>query len=119
MKKINPQDTSKYYSDLDIFRLLLDSKFEEFNCLLIAQSFQINMTDLNDISNITDNLLKLEELKNTILLKISINTEPIDEVKNEIVSVEEEVIIEPKPKVKKIVKKVKKPLVIVEEDNEV
>jgi type I restriction-modification system DNA methylase subunit len=73
MKKINPQDTSKYYSDLDIFRLLLDSKFEEFNCLLIAQSFQINMTDLNDISNITDNLLKLEELKNTILSKISIN----------------------------------------------
>jgi type I restriction-modification system DNA methylase subunit len=119
MKKINPQDTSKYYSDLDIFRLLLDSKFEEFNCLLIAQSFQINVTELNDISNITDNLLKLEELKNTILSKICVNTEPIDEVQNEIVSVEEEVIIEPKPKVKKIVKKVKKPLVIVEEDNEV
>jgi len=50
---------------------------------------------------------------------ISVNTELIDEVQNEIVSVEEEVIIEPKPKVKKIVKKVKKPLVIVEEDNEV
>jgi type I restriction enzyme S subunit len=50
----------------------------------------------------------------------SVNTEPepIDEVQNEIVSVEE-VIIEPKPKVKKIVKKVKKPLVIVEEDIEV
>ena len=42
----------------------------------------------------------------------SVNTEPIDELQNEIVSVEEEVIIEPKPKVKKIVKKVKKPLVI-------
>jgi CO dehydrogenase/acetyl-CoA synthase epsilon subunit len=49
----------------------------------------------------------------------SVNNEPIDEVQNEIVSVEEEVIIEPKPKVKKIVKKVKNPLVIVEEDNEV
>jgi hypothetical protein len=50
----------------------------------------------------------------------SVNTEPIDEVQNEIVSVEEEeVIIEPKPKVKKIVKKVKKNLVIVEKDNEV
>jgi len=96
MKKINPQDTSKYYSNLDIFRLLLDSKFEEFNCLLIAQSFQINITNLNDISNITDYLLKLEELKNTILSKISINTEPIDEVQNEIVSIEEEVIIESK-----------------------
>ena len=49
----------------------------------------------------------------------SVNIEPIDEVQNEIVSIEEEVIIEPKPKVKKIVKKVKKHLVIVEEDNEV
>ena len=74
----------------------------------------------------------------------SVNTEPIDEVQNEIVSVEEviikptpeikkivkkvkqsiviveeEDIIEPNPKIKKIVKKVKKPIVIVEEDNEV
>ena len=51
----------------------------------------------------------------------SVNTEPIDdEVQNEIVSVEEEVIIEPKPKTKIIIKKkVKKSLVIVEEDNEV
>ena len=50
----------------------------------------------------------------------SVNAEPIDEVQNEIVSVEEEVIIEPKPKTKIIIKKkVKKPLVIVEEDNEV
>ena len=51
----------------------------------------------------------------------SVNTEPIDdEVQNEIVSVEEEVIIEPKPKTKIIIKKkVKKPLVIVEEDIEV
>ena len=49
---------------------------------------------------------------------ISVNIEPIDEVQNEIVSVEEEVIIEPKPKVKKI-KKTKKTLVIVEEVNDV
>ena len=72
-KKINPQDTSKYYNNLNIFKLLLDSKFKEFNCLLIAQSFQINITDLNDIYNITSNLLNLEDLKNTILSKISIN----------------------------------------------
>ena len=44
----------------------------------------------------------------------SVNTEPIDEVQNEIVSVEE-VIIEPKTKVKKV----KKLFVIVEEDNKV
>lgn len=52
----------------------------------------------------------------------SVNIQPIDEVKNEIVSVEEEVVIEPKPKVKKNVKKSKKEkkiIVIVEEDNEV
>jgi hypothetical protein len=48
----------------------------------------------------------------------SVNTEPIDEVQNEIVSVEEEVIIEPKPKIKKV-KKVKKSFVIVEENNKV
>ena len=48
------------------------------------------------------------------------SSEPIDELQNEIVSVEEEVVIEPKPKTEIIIKKkVKKPLVIVEEDNEV
>ena len=41
----------------------------------------------------------------------SVNTEPINKVQNEIVSVEEEVIIEPKSKVKKIVKKVKNILI--------
>jgi len=50
----------------------------------------------------------------------SVNTEPIDEVQNEIVSVEEEVLIELNPKTKIIIKKkVKKSLVIVEEENEV
>jgi type I restriction enzyme S subunit len=67
------------------------------------------------ITGIVKALVQTEEQSDTI----SVNTEPIDEVQNEIVSVEEKVIIEPKPKVKKIVKKVKKPLVIVEEDNEV
>jgi type I restriction enzyme S subunit len=48
------------------------------------------------------------------------SSEPIDELQNEIVSVEEEVVIEPKPKTEIIIKKkVKKPLVIVEEYNEV
>jgi hypothetical protein len=54
-----------------------------------------------------------------MVVKAIIDIEPIDELQNEIVSLEEEFIIEPKPKVKKIVKKVKKPLVIVEEDIEV
>lgn len=111
-KKIKVENTADYYGDLDIFRLLLDNKFDEFNCLIIVQIFQINITNLTDITNIKDNLLNLEELKNTILSKISINTEPIDEGQNDIALVEKEVIIKSKPKVKKIVKKVKKPLVI-------
>ena len=67
------------------------------------------------IRSIVKSQLQKEEQSDTS----SVNTEPIDEVQNEIVFVEEEVIIEPKPKVIKIVKKVKKPLVIVEEFNEV
>ena len=67
------------------------------------------------ITGIVKSQVQTEEQSDTS----SVNTEHIDEVQNEIVSIEEEVIIEPKPKVKKIVKKVKKPLVIVEEDIEV
>lgn len=63
------------------------------------------------ITGIVKAQVQIEEQSDTS----SVNTEPIDEVQNEIVSIEEEIIIEPKPKVKKIVKKVKKPLVIVEE----
>jgi type I restriction enzyme S subunit len=48
-----------------------------------------------------------------------VNIEPINKIQTEMVYIEEEVIIKSKPKVKKIVKKIKKPLVIVEEDNEV
>lgn len=68
------------------------------------------------ITGIVKTQVQTEEQSDTS----SVNTEPIDEVQNEIVSVEEEVIIEPKPKTKIIIKKkVKKPLVILEEDNEV
>jgi type I restriction enzyme M protein len=70
------------------------------------------------ITGIVKAQLQTEEESDTS----SVNTESIDEVKNEIVSVEEEVVIEPKPKVKKNVKKSKKEkkiIVIVEEDNEV
>ena len=51
-----------------------------------------------------------------MVVKSIIDNEHIDEVQNEIVSVEKKVIIKPKLKVKKIVKKSKKTLV---EDNEV
>ena len=68
------------------------------------------------ITGIVKAQLQTEEQSDTS----SVNIEPIDELQNEIVSVEEEVIIEPNPKTKIIIKKkVKKPLIIVEEDNEV
>jgi restriction endonuclease S subunit len=48
----------------------------------------------------------------------SVNTEPIDEVQDEISYIEEEIVIEPKPKTKIIIKKkVKKPLLILEDED--
>ena len=68
------------------------------------------------ITGIVKAQVQTEEQTDTI----SVNTEPIDEVQNEIVSVEEEAIIEPKPKTKIIIKKkVKKPLVEEEKELEV
>jgi len=61
------------------------------------------------ITGIVKSQVQVEEHDETS----SVNTEPIDEVQNEIESVEE-VVIEQKPKVKRFVKKVKGPLVIVE-----
>lgn len=83
-----------------------------------------NIEELNDENTklqekIKENINKTKQIMKGIVKTIINDTEPIDEVQNEIVSVEEEVIIEHKPKVKKIVKKVKNPLVIVEEDIEV
>jgi len=115
------QNTINYYETQDIFKLLLLENFTQYNYLLIAETFNIKIIQLNDVLDIGEELLQLKKIKSNIETKISIKLldKPIDEVQNEIVSVEEEVIIEPKPKVKKIVKKVKKPLVIVEEDIEV
>ena len=91
----------------------------EYNDILIKQiekEIENNKKQAQQfITGIVQAQVQIEEQSDTS----SVNTEPIDEVQNEIVSVEEEIIIEPKPKVKKIVKKVKKPLVIVEEDIEV
>ena len=55
------------------------------------------------ITGIVKSQVQTEEQSETS----SVNDEPIDEVQNEIALVDKEVIIEPKPKVKKIVKKVK------------
>jgi restriction endonuclease S subunit len=82
-----------------------------------------NIEELNDENTklqekIKENINKTRQIMKGIVKTIINDTEPIDEVQNEIVSIEE-VIIEPKPNVKKIVKKIKKSLVIVQEDIEV
>jgi hypothetical protein len=93
--------------------------------LIIAQLFNIKINDIDEIQDINEDLNNLYKIKQNLLIKLNSKfidetIKPIDEIQNEIVSVEEEVIIEPKPKTKIIIKKkVKKPLVIVEEDNEV
>jgi type I restriction-modification system DNA methylase subunit len=122
--KVNILDTSKYYSHINIFNLLLNQEFQTYNSLIIAQLFNIKINDINEIQDINEDLNNLYKIKQNLLIKLNSKSiddtiKPIDEVQNEIVSVEEELIIEPKSKVKNIVKKIKKPLIIVEEDNEV
>ena len=93
----------------------------------IVEYCEYNDTLIKQLEKEIENNKKQAQQFITGIVKAQVQTEeqddtsyePIDEVQNEIVSVEEEVIIEPKPKVKKIVKKVTKPLIIVEEDNEV
>ena len=82
-----------------------------------------NIEELNDENTklqekIKENINKTRQIMKGIVKTIINDTEPIDKVQNKIVSIEE-VIIEPKPNVKKNVKKIKKPLVIVQEDIEV
>jgi len=72
-----------------------------------------NIEELNDENTklqekIKENINKTRQIMKGIVKTIINDTEPIDEV-----------IIEPKPNVKKIVKKIKKSLVIVQEDIEV
>ena len=86
---------------------------------IIKQIDALNDENTKLEEQIKENIKKSKQIISGMVVK-SINDNdapPIDEVQDEIVSVEEEVVIEPKPKPK--VKKVKKSLVIVEEDNEV
>jgi type I restriction-modification system DNA methylase subunit/restriction endonuclease S subunit len=84
----------------------------EYNDILIKQlekDIENNKKQAQQfISSIVKTPIQIEEQDD----KSSVNTAHIDEVKDEIACVEEFII-------KKIVKKVKKPIVIVEEDNEV
>jgi type I restriction enzyme S subunit len=134
-EQLNIQKLAKYSTNLGHIDM---NRFKEFKIPVpsferqkeIVEYCEYNDTLINQLEKEIENNKKQAQQFITGIVKAqvqteeqsdtsSVNTEPIDEVQNEIVSVEEEIIIEPKPKVKKIVKKVKKPLVIVEEDNEV
>ncbi len=110
----NIKNTIDFYKTHDIFKILLTENYEMYNCLVIAQNFNIKLIKLTDIITIREELLNVQKIKSNIIFKINANplfisdksiNEPINELQNEIVSVEEEVIIEPKPKTKIIIKK--------------
>jgi type I restriction enzyme M protein len=78
---------------------------------IIKQIDALNDENKKLEEQIKENIKKSKQIISGMVVKSIIDTEPIDEVQNEIVSVEEEVIIEPKSKVKKV----KKSSVIVED----
>ena len=106
----NIKNTIDFYKTHDIFKILLTENYEMYNCLVIAQNFNIKLIKLTDIITIREELLNVQKIKSNIIFKINANPlfisdKSINELQNEIVSVEEEVIIEPKPKTKIIIKK--------------
>jgi type I restriction-modification system DNA methylase subunit len=80
---------------------------------IIKQIDALNDENKKLEEQIKENIRKSKQIISGMVVKSTIDTEPFNKVQNEIASVEEEIIvIEPKPKVKKIVKKVKKPLLL-------
>jgi len=85
---------------------------------IIKQIDALNDENKKLEEQIKENIKKSKQIISGMVVKSTINTEPIDDVQNEIISVEEEIVIEPKPKTKVIIKKkVKKPLVIDEDED--
>ena len=85
---------------------------------IIKQIDALNDENKKLEEQIKENIKKSKQIISGMVVKSIIDNALIDEVQDEIASIEE-VVIEPKPKTKIIKKKVKKHLVIVEEDNEV
>ena len=67
---IDPHDSSKYYDEVDLFSLLLQNKFQDFNCLVIAQKINIPVSNIKEPKN--DVLSILEDFKKIILDESSI-----------------------------------------------
>ena len=74
-KQIKIQDTVTYYESHDIFRLLLDGKYNNFKNLVIAQEFEIKLSDLNKINTIEKDLLILENTKKNIIKRLNYKDE--------------------------------------------
>ena len=85
---------------------------------IIKQIDALNNENKKLEEQIKENIKKSKKIISGMVVKSINDNITIDEFQHEIESIEEEIIIEPKPKVKKIVKKCK-PLVIVEDDNKV
>ena len=51
-------------------KLLLDEKYDIFNCLIIAQIFEIKVNSIDNILNIKNELEKLLKFKNIIINKL-------------------------------------------------
>uniref|UniRef100_A0A6C0H929 site-specific DNA-methyltransferase (adenine-specific) n=1 Tax=viral metagenome TaxID=1070528 RepID=A0A6C0H929_9ZZZZ len=68
--QIKIQDTINYYENNNIFKLLLDEKYNIFNYLIIAQIFKIKINNINNILNIKDELENLLKFKNIIINKL-------------------------------------------------
>ena len=67
---IQIQDTISYYENNNIFKLLLDGKYDMVNCLIIAQIFKIKVNNISNILKIKDELEKLLIFKNIIINKL-------------------------------------------------
>ena len=96
----NIKNTIDFYETHDIFKILLTENYEMYNYLVILQNFNIKLIKLTDIITIREELSNLQKIKSNLISKINANplfisdksiNEPIDELQNEIVSVEEDI----------------------------
>jgi len=92
----NIKNTIDFYETHDIFKILLTENYEMYNYLVILQNFNIKLIKLT----IREELSNLQKIKSNLISKINANplfisdksiNEPIDELQNEIVSVEEDI----------------------------
>ena len=65
------KQTIEYYESEDLFQILLSENFELYNYLIITQKFNIKPNKIKDLLPIGEELIKLQELKNMILSKVS------------------------------------------------